>query len=63
MSSVVILFSEASHANDLKAEQMTSRTQNLTAKQWKSLKLKNSMAARIIDGDDELKNLAGEVLT
>ena len=42
---------------------MTSRTQILTAKQWKSLKFKKSMVARIIDGDDELKNIAGQVLT
>ena len=40
---------------------MTSRAQILTAKQKKSLKLK-SMVARIIDGDDELENIAGQVL-
>ena len=34
---------------------MTSRTQILTAKQYKSLKLKRSLVAKIIDGDNELK--------
>ena len=50
---------EASYAIDLTAEQMRSRTQILTSKQEKSLKLKNSFlrnqVARIIDGDEELK--------
>ena len=56
--------SEVSHTVDQKAEQMTSPTQILTAKQDKPLKLKNSIprsqVARFIDGDDELKkNIAG----
>ena len=55
VSSEAIYLSEVSHAIDLKEQQMTSRTQILTAKQKKSLKFKNSMVARIIDGDDELK--------
>ena len=47
--------SEVSHAIGLKAE-MTSRTQILTAKQYKSLKsIPRSQVVRIIDGDDELK--------
>ena len=53
--------SEVSNAIDLKAEQMTSRTQILTAKQQKSLKSKKSMVARIINGE-ELKKTAGQVL-
>ena len=44
---------------DIKAEQMTSRTQILTAKQLKSLQLEKSIprsqVARLIDGEDELK--------
>ena len=51
--------SEASHATRLKAE-VTSSTQNLNRKQWKSLKsleesIPRSQVVRIIDGDDELK--------
>ena len=47
-----------SHANNLKAEQMTSSTQILTAKQNEPLKdLKKPAVSRIIDGDDELKNI------
>ena len=58
MSSEAILLSEASHAIDLKAK-TTSRTQILTAKQYKSLKsLKKltprSQIVKIIDGADEL---------
>ena len=41
---------------------MTSRTQILIAKQKNSLKLKTLMVARIIDREDELKNIAGDVL-
>ena len=51
---------KVSPAIDLKPEKITSRTQILTTK--KSLKLKNSMVTRIIDGD-EIKNTAGQVLT
>ena len=43
---------------------MTSRTQILIAEQQKSLKsIPRSQVVRIIDGDDELKNIAGQVLT
>ena len=37
---------EVSPAVDLKAEQMTSRTQVLTAKQWKSLKVSSKKSGR-----------------
>ena len=48
--------SEVSHAIDLKAE-MTPDTQNLTAKQQKSLKsIPRSQVVRIIDGDELKKN-------
>ena len=53
MSLEVNFLKEVSHAIDLTAQQMTSRTQILTAKQQKSLKLKKSMVARIIDGDND----------
>ena len=46
---------------------MTSRTQILSAKKYKSPKLKTpipkSQVARIIDGDEEFKNIAEQVLT
>ena len=59
VSSEVFYLSEVSHASDLKAE-MRSSTQNLTAKEKKSLKsLKKSIprnqVERIIDGHDGLK--------
>ena len=65
MSSEVIYLSEVSHAIDLKAE-MTSRTKILTEKQYRSLKslkefIPRSQIVRIIDGDDELKNIAGRI--
>ena len=47
---------------------MTSRSQILTAKQWKSMKslemsIQRSQVIIIIEGDGELKNIAGQVLT
>ena len=59
VSSKVILMSEVSHAIGLKAK-MTSRTQILITKQWKSLKslkksIPRSQVVRIIDRDDDLK--------
>ena len=64
MSSEVIFLGELSHITDLKAE-MTSGTQNLNAKQQKSLKslkksIPRSQVVRI-NGDDELKNIAGRI--
>ena len=63
MKSEVTFLSEVSHAIELKAE-MTSRTQFLTAKQYKTLKslkklIPRSQAVRYIDGDVELKKTAG----
>ena len=46
--------SEVSHAIELRAEKMTSRNKILTATQ-RLLKLKKSMLARIIDGDEQFK--------
>ena len=42
---------------------MTSRTQILTAKQFKSLKSKKSLVAKIIDGDNELKKSTMSLIT
>ena len=61
MSSEVIFLSELSHAIGLESE-MTSRTQILTAKQLVKKSIPRSQVVRIIDGDDELKNIAGRVL-
>ena len=53
------VWSEVSQALDLKAEEMKSHQQILTAKQEKSMTLKKSISrcqvARIMDGDNELK--------
>ena len=42
---------------------MPSRAQILTAKQPMKKSIPRSQVVRIIDGDDELKNIAGQVLT
>ena len=59
MSSEVNFLSEASQAIGLKAD-MDSRTQILTAKQYKSKKtlkkyIPRSQVVRIIDGEDKIK--------
>ena len=64
MSSEVIFLSEVSHAIDLKAE-MTSGT-NFNCKAVVVTKviqksILRNQVVRIIDRDDELKNIAGEV--
>ena len=66
MSSEVIFVSEVSHAIDLKAEQMTSDT-NFDCKAIEVTEVNSkksiprSQVVRIIDGDDELKNIAGRI--
>ena len=62
-----LFFSEIRDAIDLNSE-MTSRTQILAAKQYNSQKslqklTPRSQVVRIIDGDDDLQNIAGQDLT
>ena len=57
--------SKVSHLIDLKTEQLTSRTQILTSIEVTEVIKKSiprSQVVRVIDGDDELKNTAGQDL-
>ena len=65
MSSEVTFLSEVSHAIELKAEQMMSRPQISTAKQWKSQIESQFQEVRSQEPSMQttnLKNMAGQVL-
>ena len=55
--------SRVSHAIDLKQEQITSRIQNSRSHLKLKKSISRSQVARNIDGDDEFKNIAGQILT